>query len=370
MTDGSFQRKLLFLCTSHTLLHVYTNLPLALLPVLIGEYGLSILLASLIVAIPRVFSLIFSIPSGLLTDRLGHTKLISFSLFLNVIAGSLIFLSPNVEVAVLGFSIIALASTFYHPPALSATSNISPSGFLSRALGFILNWLEWRYIYLIWIIPMFLVATVALFVDIDEHLSEGFDHRRKKHVTTPLKEVLSVSFLSFLLLMLFSSAAGGTISTYFTTYLTENRGLDAGLASIIFGLSPLIGLTSVIIGGYAGDKLGWRRSLTLTVSTVITALFLMFVSTSTTQTVLFYIVYGFFNIMTMPITTSLVAKITPQKSRGTAFSLQFIPESVIGIAMPVILGVLISLLEIGIIFPIAIIFFVIVLFITQILKIE
>ncbi len=388
MADGSFRRKLLFLCASHTLLHVYTNLPLALLPVLIGEYGLSIFLASLIVAVPRVFSLIFSIPSGLLTDRLGHTKLISFSLFLNALAGSLIFLSPNVEVAVLGFSIIALASTFYHPPALSATSNISPSGFLSRALGFhgasgtfgislgpitlgfILNWLEWRYIYLIWIVPIFLVATVALFVDIDEHLSEGFDHRRKKHLTTPLKDVLSVSFLSFLLLMLLSSAAGGTISTYFTTYLTENRGLDAGLASIIFGLSPLIGLTSVIIGGYAGDKLGWRRSLTLTISTVITALFFMFVSTSTAQTVLFYIVYGFFNIMTMPITTSLVAKITPQKSRGTAFSLQFIPESVIGIAMPVILGVLINLLEIGIIFPIAIILFVIVLFIAQILKVE
>lgn len=388
MANGNFQRKLLFLCASHTLLHVYTNLPLALLPILIDEYELSILLASIIVAIPRVFSLIFSIPSGLLTDRLSHTKLISFSLFLNVLAAALIFSYPNIEAAVLGFSIIALASTFYHPPALSATSNISHSNFLSRALGFhgasgtfgislgpitlgfILNWLEWRHIYLIWIIPIFFVAVISFFMDIDEHQNEGYDERKKKHLITPLKDVLSVTFLSFLLLMLFSSAAGGTISTYLTTFLTENKGVETSLASIIFGLSPLIGLVSVIVGGYVGDKLGWRRSLTLIITNAITALFLMFISTSTIQTVLFYFVYGFFNIMTMPITTSLVAKIIPQKSRGTAYSLQFIPESVIGIVMPIILGVLIDLFEIWLIFPIAIAFFIIVLVIIQILKIQ
>ena len=388
MVKGDFQRRLLFLCASHTLLHVYTNLPLALLPILISEYGLSILIASIIVSIPRVFSLVFSVPSGLLADRLGHTKLISFSLFLLVFAASLIFLFPNVETIVLGFSLTALASTFYHPPALSATSNISPAGFLSRGLGFhgasgtfgislgpitlglVLNWLGWRYVYLIWIVPIFVIAVTAFFVNIDEPLHGGHDERKGQGLTTPLKDVLSVTFLSFLLLVLFRSAAGGTISTYLTTYLTESKGLDASLASIIFGLSSLIGLVSVIIGGYAGDKLGWKRSYTLIVSTVTITLFFMFVSTSTIQTVLFYLVYGFFNIMTMPITGSLVAKIIPQKSRGTAYSLQFIPMSIIGIVMPIILGILINLLEIWIIFPIAIAFYIIVLIITQILKMQ
>ncbi len=388
MAEGKFQRKLLFLCGSHTLLHVYTNLPLALLPILIDEYGLSILLAGIVVSIPRAFSLVFSVPSGLLADRLGHTKLISFSLFLDVLAASLIFLFPNVEIDVLGFSLIALASTFYHPPALSATSNISPSDFLTRALGFhgasgtlgislgpitlgfVLGWREWRYVYLIWIAPIFFIAAAGFFVNIDDHLNEGHDKRKKKRLTTPLKDVLSVNFLSFLLLMLFASAASGTISTYLTTYLTESKGLHASLASIVFGLSPLIGLASVIIGGYAGDKLGWRRSLTLAISTVTIALFLMFVSTSIMQTVLFYFVYGFFNIMTMPIMTSLVAKIIPQKSRGTAYSLQFIPESVIGIVLPIMLGVLINLFKIWIIFPIAIVFFIIVLIVTQTLEIQ
>ncbi len=386
MIREDFKPRLLFLCASHTLLHVYTNLPLALLPILISEYGLSIVIASIIVSIPRVFSLVFSIPSGLLADRLGHTKLISFSLFLQVLAASLILLFPTVEAIVLCFSLTALASTFYHPPALSTTTNIIPSDFLSRGLGFhgasgtlgialgpitlglILSWFEWRYVYLIWAVPIFVIAVVALFVNMNESSPVEDSETKGKGLTTPLKDVLSVTFLSFLLLMLFRSAAGGTISTYLTTYLTESKGLDASLASIIFGLSPLIGLASVIIGGYAGDKFGWKRSLTLIISTVSVALFCMFVSTSTIQTVLFYLVYGFFNIMTMPITTSLVAKIIPPKSRGTAYSLQFIPMSIIGIVMPIMLGVLINLLEIWIIFPIAIVFYIIALVITQVLK--
>ena len=209
---------------------------------------------------------------------------------------------------------------------------------------------------------------MAFLINISECSDDEHVESKGKSLITPLRNVLSVTFLSFLLLMLFRSAVGGTISTYLTTYLTEGKGLDAGLASIIFGLSPLIGLTSVIIGGYVGDKLGWKKSLTSIFSIVTVALFCVFVSTSTSQTILFYLIYGFFSSMTMPITTSIVPKIVPPKSRGTAYSLQFIPMSVMGIVMPILLGVLISLFEISIIFPIAIAFYIIVLIIAQILK--
>lgn len=387
MVKRDFRSKLLFLCASHTLLHVYTNLPLALLPILIREYELSILIASIVVSIPRVFSLVFSIPSGLLADRLGHSKLISFSLFLQVIAASIIITFPSLEIVTLCFSLIALASAFYHPSALSATSNISPPAFMSRGFGFhgasgtlgislgpltlglLLNWFEWRFVYLIWIAPILAVAVIALFVKLGRPTLDR-DEEVKKGLTAPLRDILSVAFMSFLLLMLFSSLAGGAISTYLTTYLTDSKGLDASLASIIFGLNPLVGLTSVIVGGYGGDRLGWRKSLTLIVSTSTVALFFMFVSASTIQTVLSYLIYGFFSIMTMPITTSLVGKIVPRKSRGTAYSLQFIPESVMGVMMPIALGVLIESLGIWIIFPTAMVSYCIVLAIVQVLRIH
>ncbi|MDH5451252.1 MAG: MFS transporter [Candidatus Bathyarchaeota archaeon] len=385
MVKKDFKLRLLFLCTSHTLLHVYSDLPLVLLPILINDYGLSVLLGGVVVSVPRAFSLVFSVPSGLLADRLGHTKLISFSLFLEVLAASLIMLFSTVEAIVLSFSLTALASTFYHPPALSATTDISPTDFRSRGLGFhgasgtlgfalgpitlglVLNWLEWRYAYLIWIAPIFAIAVTALFVNISEHSHDERDESKGKSLTTPLREVLSLTFLSLLLFMLFRSAAGSTISTYLTTYLTKSKGLEASLASIVFGLSPLIGLASAITGGYVGDKLGWKKSLTSVISTATIALFCVFVSTSTIQIVLFYLAYGFFNNMTMPVTTSLVARIVPSKSRGTAYSLQFIPMSIVGIVVPIVLSILINLFEISIIFPTAIILYIIVLIITQIL---
>jgi DHA1 family multidrug resistance protein-like MFS transporter len=303
-----------------------------------------------------------------------------------VLAASLIILFPNIEVIVFSFSLTALASTFYHPPALSATSRVSPSDFTSRGLGFhgasgtlgislgpitlglILPWAEWRFVYLIWIIPITAIAVTAFLVKLDRPHHES--QHEKKGLATPLSDVFTVTFISFLFLMLFKNAAGGTISTYLTTYLTESKGLDAGLASVILGLSPLIGLTSVLIGGYAGDRLGWKRSFTLTISTATIALSCMFISITTFQTVIAYLIYGFFNIMTMPITSSMVARITPQQSRGTAYSLQFIPMSVIGITMPVILGILINFLEIWIIFPIAITLYIIALAFAQILEIQ
>jgi FSR family fosmidomycin resistance protein-like MFS transporter len=381
-----FRSKLLFLCTSHTLLHVYTNLPLALLPILIKEYNLSILAASIVVSIPRVFSLVFSIPSGLLADRLTHSRLIALSLFLQVFAVLIIIGFPSLHLLILCFSIIALSSALYHPSALSATGNISPPDFTSRGFGFhgasgtlgislgpltlglLLNWFEWRFTYLIWITPILAVAIIALFVKLDR-IPLTRDEEAKKGLTAPLRGVMSVAFMSFLLLMLFSSLAGGTISTYLTTYLTESKGLDASLASIVFGLNPLIGLTSVIVGGYGGDKLGWRKSLMLIVLTATGALFLMFISASAIQTVLFYLIYGFFNIMTMPITTSMVSKIVPHKSRGTAYSLQFIPESITGVMMPIALGVLIESSGIWIIFPAAMVFYFVVLAIVQVLRV-
>ncbi len=368
------------------MIHVYTNLPLALLPILITEYELSIFIASLAVAIPRAFSLVFSVPSGLVADRLSHTKLISLSLALGALAASIIVVAPTLEAIVFGFSLAALASTLYHPPALSTTSNISAADYLSRGLGFhgasgtlgialgpitlglVLNRFEWRYSYLIWIVPILAAAVTAFFARMYEPQQERQYKGRDRGLITPLRDVVSVAFLSFIMLMLFLGAAGGTISTYLTTFLTKSKGLDASLASIIFGLNPLIGLTSVILGGYLGDKLGWKKSLTLIIPTASAALSCMYFSASTSQTALFYVVYGFFNIMTMPVTTSLVARIIPQKSRGTAFSIQFIPESVVGIVMPVILGIAINLLDIWIIFPTAIAFYIIALAITQTLR--
>jgi len=384
---SDFKFKFIFLCASHTLLHVYTNLPLALLPVLMKEYNLSVFIASLIVSIPRIIQLFFSLPTGLIADRLGYKRLISLSLFLEVLAAAVILFHPSIETIVLAFSLTALASTIYHPPALSAAADILPLNFRSRGLGFhgasgtlgvslgpitlglFLNHFGWRFVYLIWLIPILIAAFIALFIDLDM-VREKKIEEHEISISTPIRKVFTLTFISLLLLMLFRTAAGTSISTYITTYLTEDKLLDPALASMIFGINPLIGLSSSIIGGYLGDRLGWKKSFTIIFSTVSIALFVVMISQTAFQAIAFYILYGFFNSMSMPISSSLVANIIPSGARGTAYSIYFIPMSLIGIAMPIILSFLIGIFNISVIFPIAIILYLTSLIIVQLLKIN
>lgn len=375
---SDFKFKLAFLCFSHTLLHVYTELPLALIPIIRDEYELSFLIVSLIVAIPRLSSLLLSIPSGLIADRFGPTKVISLSLFLEFLAGAIILSTNSIEFIVLGFCLTSISSTLYHPPALSAAANILPSNFRSRGMGFhgasgtlgvaigpltlglVLKSFGWKFAYLLWLIPILISIIVSITIKIDFKVYNSMNLSRKS-IKSSFKEVLTYTFTIFLIILLFRNAAGTSISTYITSYLTYERGLDPALSSIIFGLSPLLGLISNIIGGFIGDKFGIRTSFIFILSMLILCVSGIILSPFIHMVVILYLAYGFFSVMTMPITSSIVAYIVKPEYRGTAYSLEFVPMSLIGIIMPVILSVLITFLGLSVVFKVALILYIITL---------
>ncbi|MCS7365021.1 MAG: MFS transporter, partial [archaeon GB-1867-035] len=137
----------------------------------------------------------------------------------------------------------------------------------------------------------------------------------------------------------------------------------------IFGLSPLIGLGGPIIGGWLGDKLGWKRTFIIIFSIMITSLTLLVISPIVLLSVIFYLLYGISSTMTMPISSTLVALVTPEEARGTAYSIYFIPTSVAGIIMPIIASLLVDLYGIWIIFPIAIILYLSALTLIKVIKV-
>lgn len=378
---SDFKFKLAFLCFSHTLLHVYTELPLALLPILRNEYELSFFMVSLIVSIPRLSSLLFSVPSGLIADRFGATKIISISLTLVFISGVIILLTDSIELIVLAFSLASIASTLYHPPALSVAANILPQKFLGRGMGFhgasgtlgvalgpltlgiVLNLFGWKYAYLVWILPILISVIVSIYVDLRFHSEinikrdfEGDGHSHGKS-NNSLREVLGGVFLLFLIILLFTNAAGSSISTYITSYFTYERGFDPALASIIFGLSPLMGLISNLAGGIVCDKLGVRYSYMLVLLLLISSVAGIFLSPINSIMVLFYLIYGFSSSMSMPVTSSIVARLVKPEYRGTAYSLEFIPMNLVGIFMPILLSFFISTYGLSIIFPVALLLY-------------
>ncbi|MCS7369385.1 MAG: MFS transporter [archaeon GBS-70-058] len=379
---SDFKFKLAFLCFSHTLLHVYTELPLALIPILRNEYELSFFMISLIVSIPRLSSLLFSVPSGLIADRFGATKLISISLSLVLVSGIIILLTDSIELIVLAFSLASIASTLYHPPALSVAANILPQSFLGRGMGFhgasgtlgvalgpltlgiVLNLFGWKYAYLVWVVPILISVIVSIYVDLRFRSEinirrnvvedDGYSHRKPN---SSLREVLGGAFLLFLVILLFTSAAGSSISTYITSYFTYERGFDPALASIVFGLSPLMGLISNLAGGIVCDKLGVRYSYMLVLLLLIFSVAGISLSPINSVMVLMYLIYGFSSSMSMPITSSIVARLVNPEYRGTAYSLEFIPMNLVGIFMPVLLSFFISMYGLSIIFLVAFILY-------------
>ena len=364
------------------MLHIYTLTPFTLIPVLIDEYKLSIVQVGLLVSIPRFAQLLMNIPSGLLADMLKPRILIALSLVTSMIGGLIIFHGTTVLDLLIGFTLISISSALYHPPALSAMTRILPdqlesrgmgihgaSGSLGTSLGPITIGLlsksfGWKYTYVIWCIPIMIGAIASLLTPLEARELKKTAGRK---LVAPLREVLTIQFILLLVFTTARSAAGSSISAFMTTYLTKGRGMEFSIASLIYGISPLFGIIGPLIGGFMGDRMGLKKSLTSVLSTMIA----MLIALSITPPLLIPLVYLAYSVsshMTMPISTTLVARVSSESSRGTAYSLFFIPVSLAGIVMPIVTSMLIEQFGIWIIIPTSITLYALAAIIVQSIK--
>ena len=69
---------LLVMTLTHTITHVFQNMPSALFPILMkpDEFNLTLQQIGIIAAIPPLCSALLSIPMGLLSDRYGSRKMV------------------------------------------------------------------------------------------------------------------------------------------------------------------------------------------------------------------------------------------------------------------------------------------------------
>jgi MFS family permease len=107
----------------------------ALIPVFMDEFALSIFESGLLVSIPLILTVSISIPYGVLTDRIGHRRLMMASLLVSGIAGLAISQAKDFYTLLFPLLFVPLASTLYHPPALSIVSELPPENWRNRVLG-------------------------------------------------------------------------------------------------------------------------------------------------------------------------------------------------------------------------------------------
>jgi len=365
---------------------------MALIPVFIREFNLTIFEAGLLVSIPQVLSIVISLPYGFVTDRIDPRKLIALSLFISSFSGLAVSQAKSFLLLLLPLSFIPLSSTIYHPPALTIVSELFSEDRRSKVLGIhaaggitgiavgpitlglILERFGWRFSYLVWCIPM-LLSTLLLFSlpsiksaesreMTRERATEEEDTIRKKG-DSDLK-IIKRGFSLLLLAMGVNSIGQQALSAYMTTYLVSVRRLSESAASMLFGLSPFIGILGSLIGGYLGDRLGSKRWMSAAyIGRIFVYAGIWLGSLWIVITV--YLTGGFFGGSTMGPLTSLVARFSPRRRRGLAYTIFMLFPSLMGSISPLIAAKLIELYGITGLFPFAISLTVISIFLLQIL---
>lgn len=369
---------------SHLLNHVFLEIHLALTPVFMDEFGISLFTVGVIVMIPLLCETLGTIPSGMLADRVKMVYPIVFSLLLVAASALLVSMSPNILVVVLCISMFSVARMLYHPSAYGLTSMILPvehrskglgiqgsAGMVGLALGPIsvglfIAMLGWRSIYLLWVPPALLCILLiyrqrAMFLssavrEVDESPAAS---------TTGIKSMFSAGFVTVLVMVAFQAMGMRMISTFLSPYLVLEMGLPVSTAGFILGSITFMAIAAGPSGGFLADRFGEKRLLTVTYVGMIASLATLAYSRSMWGLAISTILYGFFLYSGTGARSSLVAHFAPATRRGMAYALYFLPTQGAGATAPLVGAYVAEKIGIWNAFPLAMVLIFVALVILQ-----
>jgi MFS family permease len=369
---------------THMFVEVYYLTQVALIPVFIEEFKLSLLEASFVATIPGLVQLLANLPSGFMAERFNTKQLLFVSMAAEGFSALIVSQAGNFWILIVGVSIMRLCSPIYHISGLSRISRIVEREKINRSMGFhnalgsfgsaiglivlsiFQSTIGWRWIYIFWAIPILVWGFIVLkFVKLEES-SEKIGY--KKESKSNLISVLSKSFIIFLIAIALREVGSSGAQTYITVYLVEMRALSKSEASLIFGLSTFMGIFGSLNGGFIGEKIGAKKALSLCIVCSIISLSALGLSTHFPLLFSTYIFYMFFSSGVWSPINSIVADITPKNGKGFSYSIYFFTEGLIVSITPTIAATVIELSTIWFIFPFSISFLTIGLIVLQFLS--
>jgi FSR family fosmidomycin resistance protein-like MFS transporter len=360
---------LAFLVSTHFAIHVYTMLlPVLLLP-LQDELGVSLVQISLLASVPRLLNVFIFIPVGLVSDR--YPSLVLTLSFVAVTAGALVVpMARSFPGLLLGFLLLSIGTTLYHPPSLMMASEYDPEkmsyalgfhnigsslGFAAGPLllGYMLNSGGWRTSFYIWaVLSVAMVGVSYVYtrktLKSDDASARGFD-LRAGFKTLFTRGFMMVVAMSTLVEMFF-----GIIVTYIPAYFTTQLGMSYSLSSTIAGLGPLTGLAGSFLGGILGVRYGNSRT-GIAVLAGITALLIVFPSLSALWVVV--VAYGLTRLLQaafMPLMNSMIAENSDHRNRSLAYSTNFVAVSLVTSVATTATSMLIEAYDTSVIFPLCV----------------
>jgi MFS family permease len=379
------EKRLWMICTTHMFIEIYLLIQVALIPVIVREFQLSLLEASLIATMPSIVSLLINIPSGFLADRFSTNHLLFASMIIEGVSAFIISQTNSFWALVIGVTFMRIASPLYHVSGLSQISRFTKSENISRSVGFhnalgslgsaiglvsltlFLSTTGWRWTYLFWSVPIIIWGFILLTspqLKIKQFRIRTNPSRKR---SSRLFSVLSPALLLFLVVIAVRELGATGTSTFMTTYFVDFRNLPETTASLVFAFGPVMGIVGSLGGGFFAERLGARRALKWTILCCAILLLTLSLVSHLYLLALVYLVYALFsNALWSPMNT-IVASITPEAERGLSYSFYFFTEALIDSIAPSIAAGVIVLSSVWHVFPFSVAFFIISLVILQFL---
>ena len=334
---------------THVLVHAAGNMRSTLYPILRDEFSLSYQQVGLLVAIPSLLQIFFTVPTGLLSDRFGAKRLIAVSIVMAAVGAFLGSISANPWMYIVASTLMTLTSTLYHPPSQSYVSETTRPKDRSRALGI---WnaggttgvamgplsitilmgffaFQWRQVYNFWVIPILLGLVALYFVkptdevergDVDEEWEEG----------RTVDKLLNKDMIVFLLSGTIRRFGGGLTTGFLAIWLAESQGWTISQIGVMLSASSLMGIIASPLGGELCSRFGVKRWLVGTLLVSYFCFVMAILLKGFWPFMVFYLAQRFFGILGMPANMTMTARLSPPRQRGVGFALSSIPNTIVG----------------------------------------
>lgn len=333
------EKRLLGLTTcSHGLVHLFEGVLPPLIPLMIVQFDSNYFQLGLIAT---VFSYAFgfgSLPGGVLADRLGPRKLISFYLFSSGILGLLVSFCDSLIAYGVLMCILGSVASVYHAASnailslkvrdvgfafgihgIAGSLGVSMAPVISAAMG-----ARWG-----WKAPHIAFGLFALFLGLFSiTIGEAKRVQREKRPGDPMREKV------LLLVFFFSTAAAlgltyKAVITFLPAYMAEkvdsflglpvSRVTLGGLVATLALLSGSVGqyLSGRLVGRYQGEKI----YLFLISAGTFFSLLMYFGKGS--YLIMFSVFFSFFYFATQPVQNYLLSRYVSEAKRASGYGLHF-----------------------------------------------
>jgi len=329
---------------------------LPLFPLLRAEFGVSDSQLGALQLWLQVLLALFTIPFGLLGDRVRRSRVIavgvifwSLATFLSGIAGSfalLLFARALVGTgeAAYGPAAQSMISGAFTPGVRARAQAIFAAGMLmggaaGQAIGGIIgqNW-GWQPAFFVVGVPGLVLGLLALRLD---EPPPG-----PKTELVPLRRLLRVKpFLALMASGMLITFAGISLLTWGPDFVVSYKGFSLLEAGVTLGTVGLVSLVlGVLAGGYVADTLQRRwihgRALTVALAFLLAAPFILWALAATSKPMVLtaFFIAGFFMSWYHGPVTAIIHDMMPHRAHATSVGIYMFITQLVGALGPFLVG--------------------------------